>query len=131
MGEIKKVHNAFLAVEGQIFPLKRETIRIGRHRDNDFIVTESTVSRFHAEIRWEDGKYVIYDLDSTSGVYVNHKKVDRAVLHSGDMLELSNFPMIFVIDISEIKGMSEVDTGKLKKDQEEDTPGTTKQQRIR
>ena len=114
MTEDKK-HQAFLAVEGQIFPLRKEVIRLGRHQDNDFIVMDETVSRFHAEIRKEDDQYVVYDCESTGGVYVNHKPVERAVLHSGDMLALSAFPMIFMVDEVAFKGKTEIDTGRLKR----------------
>lgn len=123
----KKQEKAFLAFEGKIIPIKKEIIRIGRHQDNDFIITDPTVSRFHAEIHFEAGEYVLYDMDSTSGVFVNRKKVERSVIHSGDIITLSTFPMMFVMDLTEVKGLTHAETGELEDDDESDNAETRRQ----
>lgn len=86
----------FLIINKQIVPLKQRTTRLGRQLENDIVFHEEFLSRFHAEIIYEDGKYVLYDKQSTSGTYVNSRKVDRCVLNSGDLISLANISMMFV-----------------------------------
>ena len=57
--------------------LAGNTVRIGRHSSNDVVLDDSLngVSRFHAEIRLEGGRYVIADLKSRNGVYINQRRI--------------------------------------------------------
>lgn len=86
----------FLIINKQIVPLKKRMISLGRQLENDIVFHEEYLSRFHAEIMYEDGKYVLYDKQSTSGTYVNSRKIDRCVLNSGDLISLANISMMFV-----------------------------------
>ena len=79
-----------------MIPLEKKVIRLGRQLENDIVFPESTVSRFHAEIRYEDDKYVLYDNQSTTGTFVNSKKIERCVLNSGDLISVSDIQMMFV-----------------------------------
>jgi pSer/pThr/pTyr-binding forkhead associated (FHA) protein len=88
--------NVFLVFNRQIIPLEKKITRLGRQLDNDIVFNEEFVSRFHAEIRFEDGKYVLYDNESTSGTLVNSKKIDRCVLNSGDLISLASIQIMFV-----------------------------------
>src|SRR5688572_1593481 len=88
--------NVFLVFNRQIMPLDKKITRLGRQLDNDIVFNEEFVSRFHAEIRFEDDKYVLYDNESTSGTLVNSKKVDRCVLNSGDLISLASIQIMFV-----------------------------------
>jgi len=88
--------NVFLIVNRQITPLQKTVTRLGRQLENDVVFHDDSVSRFHAEIRYEEGKYVLYDLQSTSGTFVNSKKVDHCVLNSGDIISLSTLQIMFV-----------------------------------
>jgi len=88
--------NVFLIFNRQIIPLDKKITRLGRQLDNDIVFNEEFVSRFHAEIRFEDGKYVLYDNESTSGTLVNSKKIDRCVLNSGDLISLASIQIMFV-----------------------------------
>ena len=88
--------NVFLVFNRQIIPLEKKITRLGRQLDNDLVFNEEFVSRFHAEIRFEDGKYVLYDNESTSGTLVNSKKIDRCVLNSGDLISLASIQIMFV-----------------------------------
>lgn len=61
---------------------------IGREAGCDLVVPESTVSRLHAEIRYQGGKYVLHDL-STNGAKVNGKRAARTqVLSPGDVITI-------------------------------------------
>jgi len=86
----------FLIINKQILPLKKQVTTLGRQLENDIVFHEEYLSRFHAEIVYEQGCYVLYDKQSTSGTYVNSRKVDRCVLNSGDLISLANISMMFV-----------------------------------
>ena len=86
----------FLIINKQIVPLKRKVTTLGRQLENDIVLHEEYLSRFHAEIVYEQGAYVLYDKQSTSGTYVNSRKIDRCVLNSGDLISLANISMMFV-----------------------------------
>ena len=92
---LRKQH-VFLIMNRQMIPLEKEITRLGRQLDNDIVLHEEFISRFHAEIRFEDGKYVLYDNDSTAGTFVNSKRVDRCVLNSGDLISFSAIQIMFV-----------------------------------
>lgn len=53
--------------------LNKETITIGRGPDNDLAIEDETVSRHHAQIVRQAGRFAVKDLDSTSGTYINFK----------------------------------------------------------
>ena len=59
--------NVFLIVNRQMIPLEKHVIRIGRQMENDIVFHEEFVSRFHAEIRFEDGKYILRDNEFNLG----------------------------------------------------------------
>jgi pSer/pThr/pTyr-binding forkhead associated (FHA) protein len=90
--------NVFLIVNRQMIPIEKQVIRIGRQMENDIVFHEEFVSRFHAEIRFEDGKYILRDNESTSGTFINGRKVDRCVLNSGDLISIATIQMMFVND---------------------------------
>src|SRR6185436_4692637 len=89
-------HGIFLIINKQIVPLKRRVTTLGRQLENDIVFHEEYLSRFHAEIVYEQGAYVLYDKQSTSGTYVNSRKIDRCVLNSGDLISVANISMMFV-----------------------------------
>ena len=64
----------------KVVQLRDRKIQIGRGRDNDVVLAdpEKGVSRTHAELRFENGHYVIVDLQSQNGTWVNGRRVERA-----------------------------------------------------
>jgi hypothetical protein len=80
---------------GQRYPLNREVIHIGRHRSNDIVIREERISRYHAEIRFERGQFVLYDLGSLNGVLVNGMLSRQAILHSGDVVNIGSYSFVF------------------------------------
>ncbi|MFZ5912065.1 MAG: FHA domain-containing protein [Chloroflexota bacterium] len=109
--------NVFLIINRQITPLEKTVTRLGRQLDNDIVFHEEAVSRFHAEIRYEDGKYVLYDKQSTSGTYVNSKKIDRCVLNSGDLISLATVQIMFVNNNARLADISRGTTRSLNRDE--------------
>ena len=57
---------------------------VGRKRGSGLTTTNRTVSREHAEFRWQDGQIAVRDLDSTGGTFINGKRVQNGVLGLGD-----------------------------------------------
>jgi pSer/pThr/pTyr-binding forkhead associated (FHA) protein len=108
--------NVYLIINRQIVPIEKVVTRLGRQLDNDIVFHEESVSRNHAEIRYEDGKYVIYDKRSTSGTYVNSKRVERCVLNSGDLISLATVQMMFVNNNARLADISRGTTRSLSRD---------------
>ena len=79
----------------QTYPLNRELIHIGRHTANDIVVNDRRVSRYHAEIRYERGQFVIYDLGSLNGISVNGALTRQATLRNGDVLAFGDYSFVF------------------------------------
>jgi hypothetical protein len=81
---------------GQVYRLDRPVIHIGRHVSNDVVVNDRRVSRFHAEIRYERGQFVIYDLGSLNGVGINGVPTHQpVVLRNNDQVAVGNHDFIF------------------------------------
>jgi hypothetical protein len=79
-------------------PVSGETFRIGRHADNELMVADASISRYHAEIKHElNSRYVIRDLESLNGVYVNGRKARTAILSNGDLIELGDVTLKFTV----------------------------------
>lgn len=64
-------------------------VSIGRAPTNDVHVPEAHISKNHAEIRSEAEGYVLYDVGSRAGVFVNGNQIQRHRLRNGDKIELS------------------------------------------
>jgi pSer/pThr/pTyr-binding forkhead associated (FHA) protein len=96
----------FLIVNKQMIPLVKKVTTLGRQLGNDIVFHEEFLSRFHAEIISENGTYILVDKNSTSGTFVNGKKIDRCVLNSGDLLALANIYIMFVNNNPKIAGRS-------------------------
>ncbi len=87
---------AFLIVNGvDLFPLNLPVVSIGRRIDNTLVLSDPRVSRAHAELRGFDGRYVVFDLHSSGGTYVNGHKVDHSVVYDGDVISLAGVQLIF------------------------------------
>jgi FHA domain/Domain of unknown function (DUF1707) len=69
-------------------PANAETVTVGRSDANDVVLGEQTVSRFHAELRHDDHAWVVRDLDSTNGTWLNGSRVQEARVSGGDVLAL-------------------------------------------
>ena len=88
--------NAFLIIEGvKVFPLKTPVINIGRRLDNQLVIDGPRVSRNHAQLRAINGRYVMFDLNSTGGTFVNGQRANQTVLYPGDVISLAGVALIF------------------------------------
>jgi len=75
--------------------LTQATTTIGRLPDNSLRIDNLAVSGHHAKIYWNDGHYVIEDLGSLNGIYVNDKRVGKATLIHGDQVKIGNHNVEF------------------------------------
>jgi len=69
---------------------------IGRASENDLVLDDPQVSRRHAQVRWNGAQYVISDLNSTNGVYINGERVREAPLIEGARVQIGRFRFLFV-----------------------------------
>ena len=85
--------------EGELIRLEKNLIRIGSDPDNDIVLKDDVVSRFHAEIRIaENGESWIRDLDSINGTFVNGARLGRQerMLMDSDEISVAFFDMTFL-----------------------------------
>ena len=94
--EAKGPAGAFLIVDGtRLFPLEQPVVNIGRRPDNHLVIDDARISRTHAQLRQVRGQYVIFDLDSSGGTWVNGKPVRQQALHPGDVIQLAGLPLVY------------------------------------
>ena len=87
----------FVGLDGAEKSYRLQTHRpftLGRDPGNDIILRDPKVSRHHAEIVFERGFFVLHDLASANGTYVNGKRVQRAELKLGDRLRIGRVELI-------------------------------------
>src|SRR5438046_2503855 len=70
-------------------------ITIGAMEDNDLVVNDETVSRYHCRIVQEDTGYVLQDLGSTNGTFINRVRVREGYLKPGCTVGLGNAELKF------------------------------------
>ncbi len=95
-GEPGPIRGFFLIIGGdRHFPLDRPVVNIGRRLDNQIILEDPHVSRTHAQLRWRDGRFVLFDLGSTSGTKVNGRPVKQHTLLPGDVITIGPVRMVY------------------------------------
>lgn len=80
---------------GSRHALVKPMVRIGRAGENDVVLPDLGVSRFHAEIERIREGYVLRDLGSTNGTLVGGRRVRERLLEDGDVLECGDVEMRF------------------------------------
>src|SRR5512139_40365 len=74
---------------GAAFTLEGDQLTIGRDSTNEIVINDAEVSRKHARLTFQGGKYVLEDLGSTNGTFVNGQRLTSAtVLKPGDVVSL-------------------------------------------
>ena len=80
---------------GARFLLDAETTTAGRRPDSDIFLDDVTVSRRHAEFIRRGTSFVVRDVGSLNGTYVQRDRIDEAVLRDGDEVQIGKYRMIF------------------------------------
>jgi pSer/pThr/pTyr-binding forkhead associated (FHA) protein len=80
----------------RLIDLNDRLLRIGRGGQNDIVLEdpEQVVSRFHAELRPDGGGYVLVDLNSQNGTWVNAERIDRVEMRRGIPVEIGPYELI-------------------------------------
>jgi len=81
--------------QGRRFALEGSLTRIGRDASNTIRISDHEISRQHAEIRHENGQYVLLDLVSSNGTYVNGQRVTESKLADGDRIQIGKTVLLF------------------------------------
>lgn len=78
------------AAEPATYPLRGGVTTLGRSHANDIVLPDSTVSRRHCQIYWAQDAYVLEDLDSSNGTYLNGEQVQLAFLRDEDIIRVGD-----------------------------------------
>jgi diguanylate cyclase (GGDEF)-like protein len=81
---------------GKRIPLGQQPIECGRSAHTDIPLDDDAVSRRHARIAWSGSQYVVRDLGSTNGTYVNDVVVDERTLRDGDQIKIGRTIFKFI-----------------------------------
>ena len=81
----------------QTYRIEKPVVNIGRQLNNDIIVEDKRVSRYHAQIKYQpDGQFAIFDLGSTNGITINGTPNQRQhVLRNGDCFTIGSYDFYF------------------------------------
>jgi len=83
--------------EEQRLTFQKDTVSIGRKGDNDIPVNDSEMSRYHAVIRFEDGKFLIHDLNSTNGFFYQDVRVrEKQELWPQTEIRIGSHTLVFL-----------------------------------
>lgn len=85
--------------DGRVFPIAKGGVKIGRMTDNDLILDDPKVSRYHAHVLPSRAGMLIKDLASANGIYVDDEVVDSgAVLFGGELIRIGSTVLSFEAD---------------------------------
>ncbi|HPQ80385.1 MAG TPA: FHA domain-containing protein [bacterium] len=79
---------------GASYPVKG-TVSFGRAESNTIVLKDSKASRQHAQIQQQGSEYVVVDLNSSNGTYVNGQRIEEHVLSNGDEIMVGDAVMQF------------------------------------
>jgi hypothetical protein len=76
---------------GQTFPLSQASVTVGRQADNSIVLADPRVSRYHATIFWQAGSFVVQDMGSANGTFLNKQRITTPrQLADGDSIRMGN-----------------------------------------
>ena len=81
---------------GSRYLLDVDVTRAGRHPDSDIFLDDITVSRRHAEFAREANGYVVRDVGSLNGTYLNRERIEEAALGNGDEVQIGKYKLVFL-----------------------------------
>jgi pSer/pThr/pTyr-binding forkhead associated (FHA) protein len=80
---------------GARFLLDAERTTAGRRPESDIFLDDVTVSRKHAEFVRRDGQFLVRDVGSLNGTYVDKDRIEEAVLRDGDEVQIGKYRLVF------------------------------------
>lgn len=85
---------------GARFLLDADEVSSGRHPDSDIFLDDVTVSRKHAIFRHEGGDFIVRDVGSLNGTYVNRARIEEIALKTGDEVQIGKFRLVFYAGVA-------------------------------
>jgi pSer/pThr/pTyr-binding forkhead associated (FHA) protein len=80
---------------GSRFLLDTDHTTAGRHPDSDIFLDDVTVSRRHAAFRRTPDGFIVSDVGSLNGTYVNRDRIDEVLLSNGDEVQIGKFRLVY------------------------------------
>src|SRR3989339_1442688 len=77
-------------------PIEKTPLTIGRKPDNDIVVDNPAVSSHHARIVMQGASYMVEDLQSTNGTFLNDKRIINSALHNNDTIVVGQHSLQFM-----------------------------------
>ena len=87
---------------GSRFLLDNDFTSAGRHPDSDIFLDDVTVSRRHAEFYRHGERFIVRDVGSLNGTYVNRERIEEAELFGGDEVQIGKFRLLFLTRSPEV-----------------------------
>ena len=84
-------------LKGNVFTIEDAPVVIGRDRTATLCIADASISRRHSQIEKEDAEFVIADLDSLNGTFVNDVPVKRRQLQHGDRVRIGDSQFLFLL----------------------------------
>jgi pSer/pThr/pTyr-binding forkhead associated (FHA) protein len=81
---------------GSRFLLEVDLVTAGRHPESDIFLDDVTVSRRHAQFVRTAGGYLVKDVGSLNGTYVNRQRIDEAALTGGDEVQIGKYRLVYL-----------------------------------
>src|SRR3970282_697560 len=76
-------------------PLSKPQIGIGRAPDNDIVIDNLAVSGHHAKLLVEEGRFLVEDLNSLNGTFLNNQRIRKSALKDGDEILIGEHTLLF------------------------------------
>lgn len=86
---------SFKGEDEEIFFLSKPVTTIGRIESNDIVIPDPSISRHHAQIKLADGKFLLRDLDSTNGTFLDGKRITEVPLRDGAQIATGKIVLKF------------------------------------
>jgi pSer/pThr/pTyr-binding forkhead associated (FHA) protein len=86
---------------GARFLLDSDEVSTGRHPNSDIFLDDVTVSRRHATFRREGDVFLVRDVGSLNGTYVNRERIDEVALKTRDEVQIGKFRLVFYAGVAQ------------------------------
>lgn len=83
--------------EGASYLLVGDLVTAGREPDSDLFLDDVTVSRRHAELRRMASGWLLRDVGSLNGTYVNRQRIEEAALEAGDEVQIGKYRFAYLV----------------------------------
>ncbi|MFL5355409.1 sigma 54-interacting transcriptional regulator [Archangium sp.] len=88
---------------GAVYPLAGEVLRIGKAPDNDMVLDHPTVSRNHLRVRRQGDRFLVEDMGSTNGTFLDGAQVREAYLRPGALIEVGDVRLRFSPQVAPVE----------------------------